>query len=664
MRGLRLWILTAALGGLAGCESGSSEGPAPIDFVPAPPPAGAGFVAQYAPPVDVGPYPNDIYNLPGQTLSVTEKETRPLAPALNTLDGFSTSSKITAPFNAPLDPATLIPFDPFAPTGTETVFVLDLAAGVPAPLVPGNDYELRIGSAVGTNGSILEIVPLVPLAPDTTYAFILTDGIRSARGTAAAADTVFGIVRDAHLANVMTGNPGLDALLPAIGPLIDLGMALGLEGESIVSAWSVSTQSISDVLDVLDATATAQASLLAPMGISTAGLGLGLPGIADLYVGFIEVPYYGDPDAPLTSVWVNSDLVPPTRDNPAPLPQGGLLRIPLLASLPNALSGQTKPAAGWPVVMLLHGVTTNRTIMVTMADAFAQAGFAVVAIDLPLHGVTDVNSPFYQGPNSPFGNNERHFNLDNVGPVGDLEPDGMIDNGWQIFNVSNPLNGRDHARQITADLLTLVRTLPTLDFDGDTLPDTDPARRHFVSVSLGSIFAVAFLAISDEVNTVTLASPGGPFSDFLFDPDATSFGLPIVAGIEAAGLPFGTVGFEQFARDLQTVLDPIDPVNYAATAAANHPIHVIEVLGDPAVTPALTDNIARLMGLADIGATTFDAGGLDGIVRFTAGGHSSMFNPAIDLAVTVEMQTEAVVFAASGGTTIQITDSTVVEPVP
>ena len=46
-----LVLLTACA--ISGCESGSSEGPAPITFTPAPAPAGTGFVALYAPPVDV-----------------------------------------------------------------------------------------------------------------------------------------------------------------------------------------------------------------------------------------------------------------------------------------------------------------------------------------------------------------------------------------------------------------------------------------------------------------------------------------------------------------------------------------------------------------------------------------------------------------------------------
>jgi hypothetical protein len=112
---------------------------------------------------------------------------------------------------------------------------------------------------------------------------------------------------------------------------------------------------------------------------------------------------------------------------------------------------------------------------------------------------------------------------------------------------------------------------------------------------------------------------------------------------------------------LQTVLDPIEPLNYAAAAAANHPVHVVEVLSDTAVPASLTENVASLMGLATVSSTTNDPAGVRGIVRFTAGEHSSMFNPAAGLDVTVEMQTEAASFAATSGTTLPITNPAVVQ---
>ena len=215
-----------------------------------------------------------------------------------------------------------------------------------------------------------------------------------------------------------------------------------------------------------------------------------------------------------------------------------------------------------------HGITLNRTVMLSMADSFAQAGFAVVAIDLPLHGVTDTANPFYQGPDSPFGNNERHFNLDNVGATGVFAPDGQIDNGWQILNVGNPLNARDHIRQAVADTIALTRTLPGLNFpDGDASPDLDGNRIHYVGISLGSIISGVFLGLDTDIKTATLSSPAGPWTSILTDPQAIDFGGPIRNALSAQGLPPGTVGFDNFVRDLQTVIDPVDPVNYAAAAS-------------------------------------------------------------------------------------------------
>ncbi|HEX7081815.1 MAG TPA: hypothetical protein VF329_12455 [Gammaproteobacteria bacterium] len=657
-----LFVLVGAV--LAGCESGSSTGPEAVEFTPAPPPSGEGFVAVYAPPIDVGPYPSDLYNPTGQKLEVPERITSPLAEALNTLDGFSTTAPITVPFNGPVDPETLVPFDPANPQSGGTVFVLNATAGT--PLVPGLDYDVRVSTAAGTGGGLVEIVPLVPLEPRTQYAFILTDGIENTFGEPASADTVFGAVRDAHLAGLgsVPGTPELDPLFPAITPLIDAGVGLlGIPGESIVVAWSMRTQSVGDVLEAVSQSATARPAVLEPLGISTGELGLGLPGIADVYAGTIAVPYFGDPANPLASFWVNADLMPPNAANPVPVARVPELPIPLLATLPNAQSGHPEPAEGWPVVIYVHGITSNRTTMFAIADSFAAQGFAVVAIDLPLHGVRDTESPFYQGPGTPFGDNERHFNLDNVGDTGVFVPDGEIDNGWQILNLQNPLNARDNLRQAVSDLIQLARTIPTLDFDGDQAPDLDASRIHFVGASLGSIIGSVFLGVDTDVRTATLSSPAGPWTAILTDPEAVVFGDPIRDALAAQGLPPGTANFDNFVRDLQAIIDPVDPVNYAVSTRAFHPLHVIEVRGDTTVPNAPTDYLASLWGLPTVSTDAIvpAPGTVSGIVRFTAGGHGSLLDPSIDRAVTTEMQTQAVTYAASNGSVIPINDTSLVE---
>jgi hypothetical protein len=114
---------------------------------------------------------------------------------------------------------------------------------------------------------------------------------------------------------------------------------------------------------------------------------------------------------------------------------------------------------------------------------------------------------------------------------------------------------------------------------------------------------------------------------------------------------------------LQTIIDPVDPVNFAAAATAMHPLHVLEVLGDTAVPNAPNDYIAQLWGLPSVSTTTAVAppATVRGIVRFRLGGHSSLFNPAINASVTTEMQQQTVFYAASAGSVIRVLNPAVVQ---
>ena len=264
--------------------------------------------------------------------------------------------------------------------------------------------------------------------------------------------------------------------------------------------------------------ATAQASLLVPSGLNTStATGGQLPGYADIYVGTLGVPYYMDPMNPYGATWQGAGGSNLTKYNPIPVPRT-TLTIPMIATVPNGTypgEAPPKPAEGWPVVVYLHGVTSNRTTAIAMGDTFAAAGYAVIAIDQPLHGVLDPASPLFQGSESPFGANERHFGLDLFQASGAPGPDGQIDSGAQIFTVSltAPRVTRDYGRQIAADLMALIRTLPTIDLDGN--PDTqdlDASRVHFVGVSLGSLLGSSFLGTNTEVASATLSSEGGDWT--------------------------------------------------------------------------------------------------------------------------------------------------------
>jgi pimeloyl-ACP methyl ester carboxylesterase len=253
-----------------------------------------------------------------------------------------------------------------------------------------------------------------------------------------------------------------------------------------------------------------------------------------------------------------------TACNPLPV-KTSTQTIPLILTLPNAASGKTKPAGGWPLVIFQHGITRNRTDMFAIAGTLAAQGFAVVAIDLPLHGLTSTSNPFYIG-NTPFaalGAHERTFDLDLANnATGAPGPDGTIDSSGSYFiNLTSLLTSRDNLRQGVADLLQLSHA-------ASTLPNVDGAHVSFVGQSLGSIVGTMFLAVDPSVKTGVINVPGGGIARLL---DASpAFGPRIHAGLAAAGLQQGTPAYDAYFAATQTVIDAGDPINYAFATTGKH----------------------------------------------------------------------------------------------
>jgi hypothetical protein len=166
--------------------------------------------------------------------------------------------------------------------------------------------------------------------------------------------------------------------------------------------------------------------------------------------------------------------------------------VPVLITIPNdntdyaaAVGGTAvKPPNGWPVVIFQHGITTNRLLTFALTEPLNNAGYAVIAIDLPLHGIPYpeidfANTPpeelaaiLAETPTALFrvpGVPERTFDLD-------LNGDGAIDSsGAHFIQLSNGLVSRDNLRQATSDLVTLMRSIPTMDINGDGQPTSTAA---------------------------------------------------------------------------------------------------------------------------------------------------------------------------------------------
>ena len=123
--------------------------------------------------------------------------------------------------------------------------------------------------------------------------------------------------------------------------------------------------------------------------------------------------------------------------------------------------------------------------------------------------------------------------------------------------------------------------MANLDVDGGGA-DIDMTKIRFVSQSLGSIVGTVALGIdkgaTKTIGAASLSVGGGGIPKLL---DASkSYGPVIAGGLAASGVMENTDSYETFMRFAQTLADSGDPINYAASAYNNHPLHVTEVLND------------------------------------------------------------------------------------
>ncbi len=612
-----------------------------------------------------------------------------LKSALNTLDGFSTVNPIVADFGAAIDPESIKP--------GESVHLFELGKDSNGNTVIASEVTALAGTVTGADNNRMALIPTAPLKGSTTYAVIITNQVKTAEGYPVVASQTY----NASKGTASLVGSEFEALEPI--RLITnqneaLAAARGIKPADIVLSWQFKTQSIGHVLSKLHDAATAGNFVAIPAQDTSTGTSIQLTtknfldpqnqnpniiGKADVYLGALTVPYYlhaaanthdQSPNAGFMSTATGAPLSP-ADDTPVKTAD---ITIPVLITVPNAHSkGQgVAPAEGFPVVIFQHGITANRTSLLPIADALADAGFVGVAIDLVLHGVDpNGNAAAIHASNTPFPNDtELTFDLDLVNnQTGAPGPDGAADPSGQFFiNLASLPTSRDNIRQSVSDLFVLRKSLGglTSGLTGVTVPKLDANTVRFIGHSLGGIVGSVFLAYEDDVGAATLAMPGGGIAQLLNN--SPTFGPRIAAGLAANGIEKGTPEFDTFMAAAQWIVDPADPVNHAAQAGTKHPIHMIEVVGgnsnppDPVIPNSVataplsgTEPLARLMGLSPVKTPGSNNGGL---VRFTAGNHSSILIPGADSAdVTIEMQTETATFMATNGASLPITNTAVVQ---
>ncbi len=302
---------------------------------------------------------------------------------------------------------------------------------------------------------------------------------------------------------------------------------------------------------------------------------------------------------------------------------------PLLMFEPTAASTATcvKPANGWPVTILQHGFTTDRSSHLINGTKIADnTCHAVIAMDLAHHGIaaesellglgvdhvaTDATTTPFAAAKAQYVAGvdasttildtlaERHenFYMTSAGAVAamDFGDTKAGDSGSLFIRLDNFQRTRDNLRQSTMDLLNLNATLAAIDIDGDgTVPDLDVTNVNYVGHSLGGIVGTSFIAVNNDatiqagntslpkVQRAVLATPGGSLAKLL--ENSVGFGPAILGGLSAAGVVQGTDSFEAFMKVFQATVDSADPLNFIADlkdgGVSDTPTLITEMVGN------------------------------------------------------------------------------------
>jgi dienelactone hydrolase len=702
---LRAAALCAAVAGivLSGCEASQ-------DGSPMPPPPSQVFKAEFVPTVGRMPYPIDLYfngpGLPDGTLAAIPSSAAgfprspAVAAAMNSLDGFSTTADITASFNQPIRADSLTAANVriiemyLSNTTKGPAQGAELPPGVTSPVIRvlanNVDFALSVSPTIDSEGRFLRITPLKPLRPSTGatnigYLIALTNGILDTEGRQAQPDDLYAAIKSAPADCSSFTDPTQNGVCRLVKGQLAVLQATGLSPSNVVLSWSFTTQSTDDTLAYLAAAVPGPTPTVINIGRTTKDINAALAGKANVYTGAMSVPYYltaaANPNdtAVLTRFWTaaGASTVPGldpasrnlTRFNPIPAVTS-TQRIPLLVTVPNATAAGgacVKPTAGWPAVIVMHGLGGDRSTALAMADSYADACHVIAAIDMPLHGLTPTTGgALFCSATNPIcaGARERTFDVDLINnTTGAAGPDGIIDtSGAHIINLTSPLTSRDNLRQGEADLILLYKALAKLDLNGDSTADIDPARIHYTGISMGGIVGAAVAKFSPGLKSATLSVPGGVITKLL--QDSPSLSGRVTAGVSAS-LAKDTYAYDLFFRDVQAAIDAGDPINHIAGAVAARPVYLQKVVGDTVVPNSATDRLilAGNMRKVSSGAANVVAPGNPAHVVFPFGHHGSLFTPApcssfpasaqaLCVATTTEMQRQAVLLAASGFLTV------------
>lgn len=580
-----------------------------------------------ADPMEFGaiPFPDNLYldeaghialdTYPNEDAAASRDYPRSLRDSLGTLDGFGAVSPAFFYFDAALDPASLPATPAESVAASASVFLIDIDAASTTRLA-------RIPADVRfiPERNLLAIRPAEghPLMQGRRYAAVVTTGVLDTAGTAVGPAMEFMSLRDA----AMAPSDALQAeAYEQYAPVLDTLEGEGLARADVVALSVFNVQTVGgDLADLRTQLQEVTPELAIDEVVSGGALdallgspesevpGLDVPGgVMHGRIGYLvngrilNAPWYLDDTVNVHGVF--------ERDGEGNFIAKASAPIPFTLILPpSGVEGLSVDQ----VVLFQHGLTADRSKAFGIADALCGAGYAVLAIDAPWHGLRAPGMPDTR--NRFTGEMEPDGFGDPDGTSVVLDFTGLLDNSGDLVGF-HPFYLRDALRQSAADLLLAIRAVRGADWSGlgeadDSLTDfafpDEPI--VFMGYSLGGIFGQLAIAVEPEVGASVLGVTGGSFFELVVQsPSFNPAYMPNLAAL--LGFDLDAIDYEDFGPSFlpecalwQTLLDKGDPINYASrTRGTPMDIFLLMARDDETVPNTATEATARALGLTFLG---------------------------------------------------------------
>jgi hypothetical protein len=468
---------------------------------------------------DAGPFPSDLFTVPDANQNTGRRVNLPYPDCsvqvsycedlnvINTLDGFGLQTRVSIPFDSPIDPTSV---------NSENVFLIALESYLPGAN-PGGD-KVGINQVVWdpeTNTLHVETDALLDQA--RRYAVIVTEGVLGSNGVKVKASKQFRHLRS----DVPSWYREL--LLQAIAA----AERLGVKEQHIVAASVYSTQTITSVMERIRDGVKARTPAPANFNLGPAGQRavFNLPDVTSIIwnqhtrispPGFTTAPidlavlrYIPDAVGVIAyGVYVSPDYMVPGEYIPA---VGTLTQTPPIQSYKELyftlfLPSGARPGAGWPVAIIGTGGDQHFTTA-AVAAMLASHGIATIGINAAGNGFGPLGTLEIRrtdGSSQVISDGGRGIDQNGDNVIGATEGASAADSrAWTI-------GGRDTNRQNAIDHLQLVRVIQVgMDVNGDGSADVDPNRIFYFGNSGGAMYGAIFLALEPRIYAAAAGVPTG-----------------------------------------------------------------------------------------------------------------------------------------------------------